>query len=111
MLKAKSSGFNIAKPPTPQPVVTAATNQALQDGPNPGDLDYIFDKVPGAKSYIYQCAPDPITAASQWQSQTGTVRKVSFSGLETGKKYWCRVVAIGIKGQGVYSEPVARIVQ
>lgn len=110
-LKAKSSGFTIAKEPTPTPPLTAAANQKLEDGQNAGELLFSFDKVPGAKSYIYQCAPDPVTDSSAWESQTGTLRKISFSGLEIGKKYWCRVVAIGRNEQGVYSEPVWRIVQ
>lgn len=110
-LVAKSSGFSIAKEPAPAPEVAAATNQKLEDGPNMGDLRYSFDKVPGARSYVYQYTPDPLTGNSTWQSQVGTVRKVNFSNLESGKKYWCRVMAIGINGQGVYSEPVSRIVQ
>lgn len=110
-LKAKSSGFTIAKEPTPMPPLTAATNQKLEDGQNAGELVFSFDKVPGAKSYVYQYTADPITDNTAWESQTGTIRKISFAGLETGKKYWCRVVAIGTNEQGVYSDPVWRIVQ
>lgn len=108
---AQSSNFNINKPVSPAPPVTAAINQQLEDGENSGEVILSFDKVPGAKSYIYQCTPDPLSDSSQWESQTGTVRKVSFSALELAKRYWFRVVSIGINGQGVYSEPVSRIVQ
>ncbi|HEY8688768.1 MAG TPA: fibronectin type III domain-containing protein [Chitinophagaceae bacterium] len=88
-----------------------SANQQLQDGENSGELIYSFDRVPGAKSYIYQCTPEPLSDNSNWQSQTGTVKKVSFTDLDVSKRYWCRVVAIGINGQGVYSDPVSRIVQ
>jgi hypothetical protein len=110
-LVAQSSNFSIAKPPSPAPDVSQAANQQLEDGENSGTLVYSFDRVPGAKSYVYQYAPEPLTNESKWQSQTGTVKKVSFTNLDAGKRYWCRVVAIGINGQGVYSDPVSRIVQ
>lgn len=108
---ALSSGFTIAKQPTTSPELVAAENQKLDDGANIGELDFSFDKVANAKSYMYQYTPDPLTENSDWQSLVGTVRKVSFTNLESGKKYWCRVMAIGINGQGVYSEPISRIVQ
>jgi hypothetical protein len=108
---AQSSNFTIAKPPAPAPDVTQATNQLLEDVENSGDLVYSFDRVPGARSYIYQCTSDPVSDTAVWSSQTGTVRKVTFSNLEAGKRHWCRVVAIGINGQEVYSTPVSRIVQ
>ncbi len=110
-LNAISSGFSIAKNPTPSPAVTPAGNQKLVEGPNAGQLKYSFDKVPGARSYVYEYTPDPITGASTWKSQGGTTRKTVFTGLESGKRYWCRVMAIGKGGQGVYSEPVSKIVQ
>lgn len=110
-LKAKSSGFSIAQGPTPAPPVMPASNQMVEDGPNAGEVDFSFDKVPGAKSYVYQYTPDPVTDNSVWQAQVGTVRKVTISALNSGKKYWFRVVAIGTNGQGVYSNPVARMVQ
>ena len=110
-LVAKLSGFSIAKNPSPAPEVTAATNQQLEDGANAGELKYSFDRVPGAKSYVYQWTTDPITPDSNWTSIVGTVSKITITGLESGKRYWCRVIAIGTNGQGVYSEPVSRLVQ
>ena len=110
-LIAQSSGFTIAKEPSPAPPITAAANQKLDDGANAGELYFSFDKVQGARSYIYQYTADPLTYTSTWETKVGTIRKVNFTGLDSGKKYWCRVMAIGINGQGVYSEPVSRVVQ
>jgi hypothetical protein len=110
-LVAKSSGFTIAKAPSSGPLVTAATNQKLEDGQNPGELKFSFDKVPGATGYIYGHTPDPITPSSIWKTLPGTTRKTVFTGLESGERYWCRVMAIGKGGQGVYSEPISRVVQ
>jgi hypothetical protein len=111
LLVAESSGFTIRKAPSSAPPVTAATDQKLEDGPNSGELQYSFKRVPGARGYVYEYTPDPVTDASVWHRQTGTVRKAYFTGLEIGKRYWFRVQAIGIKGQSVYSQPVSRIVQ
>ena len=110
-LMAKSSGYSIARTPSPAPGVTPATNQKLEDGANAGELKFSFDKVPGARSYMYQYTPDPVTESSVWQSMPGTVRKTVFTGLQSGTRYWCRVIAIGTGGQGVYSDAVSRIVQ
>lgn len=110
-LVARSSGFTIAKEPSPKPPVEPAAGQVLSDGPNTGELNYKFNPVKGARSYLYQYTPEPLTEASVWQSQAGTVSKVRFSGLESGKRYWCRVMTVGTGGQAVYSEPVSRIVQ
>lgn len=111
-LIVKSAGFTPAKAErNPAPEVGPATEQQLQDGPNAGELNYSFKRVPGAKSYLYQCTPDPITESSVWEQKVGTVSKVRFSGLPSGRRIWCRVMAIGRDGQAVYSEPISRIVQ
>lgn len=110
-LVAQSSNFSIAKPPSPSPDLTPATNQVLEDGVNTGELVYSFNRVPGSKSYLYQNTPDPVTDNSKWESLPGTVKKINFTGLNAGTRYWCRVLAIGNNGQGVYSDPVSRIVQ
>ena len=109
--KAISSGFSIAKPPSPGPAVTKAENQKLDNGANAGELKYSFEKVPGARSYVYQATPEPLTEASDWTSYMGTQRKFLFSGLDSGKRYWVRVAAVGIAGQSVYSDPLSRLVQ
>ena len=108
---AISSGFSIAKAPTPAPPVTQAQNQKLDNGINSGELDYSFEKVPGAKSYVYQATPDPITNNSVWSNEMGTKRRFVFSGLESGKRYWVRVAAVGSNGSPAYSDPVSRVVQ
>lgn len=110
-LSAAGSPLTDAKDPSPKPPVEPAAGQVLSDGPNAGDLNYKFKPVKGARSYLYQCTPEPLTGASVWQSQAGTVSKVRFSGLESGKRYWCRVMTVGTGGQAVYSEPVSRVVQ
>jgi hypothetical protein len=110
-LVAESSGFDLAKPASPQGPLAKPEGLLLSDGINSGELFLVFDKVRGARSYIYQIALDPLSENTQWTTAHGTVRKNLFTGLESGKKYWVRVAAVGINGQVVYSDPVARIVQ
>jgi hypothetical protein len=109
--KAISSGFSIAKQPGPGPEITKAENQKLDNGQNAGELQYSFEKVPGAKSYVYQVTQEPLTENNDWTSYMGTRRKFLFAGLESGKRYWVRVAAVGIAGQTVYSDPLSRLVQ
>ena len=107
---ATSSGFHIAKGPEPSPAIAAPEGVQLDSGINAGDLVLTFKKVPAARSYVYAVAEDPLTTDSQWQTQVGTVAKNTFTGLSSGKRYWCRVAAVGINKQMVYSDAVARIV-
>jgi len=62
--KAISSGFTIAKTPSPAPEVSKAENQKLDTGANAGELKYSFEKVPGARSYVYQVTQEPLTETS-----------------------------------------------
>ena len=86
-LIAKSSGLRVDQGPSPKPPVEPAAGQELTDGPNAGELNYRFNRVKAAKSYLYQYTQEPLTEASVWASQAGTTRKVRFSGLDRGKRY------------------------
>lgn len=108
---AISSGFTFARNPSTAPEITKPENQKLTDGLNAGELQLTFKKVTGARGYLYQTCPDPLTPESNWHSSTGTLRKHRFTGLQSGTRYWCRVAALGIGGKTVYSEPLSRIVQ
>lgn len=109
-LIAESSGFTVAKDPTPQPPIEKPDGLSLTDGANAGELWLLFKKVLGAKSYIYQISTDP-TDESKWVTHYGTIRKNLFTGLESGQKYYVRVVALGTNSQVVYSAVVSRVAQ
>jgi hypothetical protein len=106
-----SSGFDLSKEKAPSPPLAKPEIIKVADGVNAGELQVAISKVPGARLYMYQYTQDPLTAANQWQGQSTTLSKASFQNLESGKKYWCRVVAYGVNEQVVFSDPVARIVQ
>lgn len=109
-LVAESSGFTIAKDPAPQPPIYKPVGIVLLDGPNAGEMQLVFSKVPGARSYMYQVTQDT-SDETKWTTVCGTVRKNLFTGLESGKKYYVRVAALGTNNQVVYSDVFARVVQ
>lgn len=106
-----SSGFDLAKTREPLPPLVKPQVLKVVDGVNPGELKVIIGRVAGARSYMYEYTQDPLTPGSSWTGQNGTLSKVLFKNLESGKKYWCRVIAYGRNEQLAYSDPVSRIVQ
>lgn len=107
-----SSGIDLSKEPQPSAPLPTPVIASVEDGVNAGELKVIIYKVAGARTYIYQYTQDPLTESSEWISRNSTLVKLTLSGLQSGKKYWIRVIAYGNNGQEVYSDPVlTRIVQ
>ena len=105
-----SSGFDMRK--VPEPVYVPKPSKILvQDGLNSGELTVSVSKPRGARSFVHQYTPDPLTASSIWVSVPSTSKTCTFTGLEKAKNYWCRVGVVGSNGQLVYSDPVSRVVQ
>lgn len=109
-LIVESAGLKLAKNPSPLPPIEKPTGLTLFDGINAGELLLKFTKVKGSKSYMYQISLDPLDD-TKWVTYYGTIRQNLFTGLESGKKYYARVVAIGTDSQVVYSDVVSRIAQ
>lgn len=110
-VKAATSGFTFSRDYIKHNDIGKPENLVIENGLNPGTLKLKFDRVKEARSYVYQCTPDPLTDTSVWENKMGTVSKALFEGLQSGKKYWCRVGALGANGQTIYSEAVSRVVQ
>jgi hypothetical protein len=109
-LVVESSGLKLSKTPSPSPSIEKPAGLQLTDGVNIGELLLKFTKVKGSKSYMYQISLDP-TDPAKWVTYYGTIRQNLFTGLESGKKYYVRVVAVGTDSQVVYSDVVSRIAQ
>jgi hypothetical protein len=106
-----SSGFPLSKDKTPVGPMDTPQILKLEDGPVSGSLKATIGSVKGAKIYGYEYTQDPLTDASEWDSEVDSQVKHVIFDLETGKKYWVRVVAYGKGEQESYSDPVSRIVQ
>ena len=77
----------------------------------PGQATTRVKLVTGAKAYVHQCTPDPLTPESVWVSETSTDREHTFTNLKSVAKYLFRVIAVGKGKKSVYSPPVAMVVQ
>ena len=106
---ATSSGFSISRPPAPKPPIAVPEGLSLKNGLNKGELELSLKRVAGARSYVYEITASPVTAQSQWESVMSTVSKNLFAGLESGREYACRVAAVGVKKQLVYSDVITRV--
>lgn len=107
-----SSGFPLMKERQPLPPLEKPEILKLENGTNSGELNVTIGSVTGARTYVYQYTQDPATDNSNWLSNNSTLVKFSFSNLEPGKKYWCRVAAYGRNEQAVYSNAIlSKIVQ
>jgi hypothetical protein len=105
-----SSGFDLVKVKEPSPLGKPEIIKVV-DGVNPGELKVIISRVMDARNYMYEYTQDPLAAQNDWIGQNITLNKMLFKDLESGKKYWCRVIAYGRNQQLAYSNPVSRIVQ
>ena len=107
---AVTSHFDFAKAYGTAPEVTQATGLQLQDGNGAGSLLFKFKKVPGAKIYVCQYSLDYET--EEWTNVNGITTKFLVKGLESAKRYWFRVIAVGKNGKEVVSSMmVSRVTQ
>ena len=106
-----SSGFDITKDVYGSIVMSAPNNFKVVSGENPGEAFLKVSGIKGIKTYAYQYTADPLTDASVWVTKYVTTRSHTFEGLETAKKYWFRVAAIGSGDQIMYTDPIAMVVQ
>ncbi|MBD0286882.1 MAG: hypothetical protein ICV79_15850 [Flavisolibacter sp.] len=109
-LVTSSSGFRMAKPFEPSPAITNPQHVQLKNGSNSGEPDIRFTSVPGARMYAYEYTADPLTDSSVWKVAYNNRTRNILTGLEVGKKYYCRIAALGINKQVMYSDTLSKIV-
>lgn len=107
----QSSGFPLSKVRQPKPPLQKPVGFQLAAGINPGELLALVDRVANARSYQFEYAAEPMLPNALWQLRTSTSRKTLLSGLESGKRYRCRVGAVGVGNQLAYSDEVSCVVQ
>ena len=62
-------------------------------------------------AYVYEYATEPPGATTVWVREESTIRDYTFNGLQSDKRYWFRVLAIGRRSQKAYSPVVSRSIQ
>ena len=107
-----STAFPLSKSREPQPPLGVPAIEAIEAGINSGELQVNLFSLPGSRTFVYQYAQDPLPPNVEWQSTNSTVTRQIITQLETGKRYWFKVVAYGTNNQMTISDPVlSKIVQ
>lgn len=108
--KIRSAGMDTRAPAaTSTGTIEAPGSFNLTGGDADGEVDLSWNPVAGAKTYLIEQSPDPITATSWKQATATTKSKATIAGLVSGTRYWFRVAAVGTNGQGAWSNPVSKI--
>ncbi len=106
-----SAGFDTTKDNASALPLAEPKNFKVTNGINAGEAITSISGVRNVKTYLHQYTADPITDASVWQSKYVSTRTCTFSNLQSGKKTWFRVAAIGTGQQIAYTEPLSLIIQ
>jgi hypothetical protein len=109
--KILSAGAHVkstAAPASPSEMVAPAGLSASA-GDHEGEIDLIWDKVKGAKSYVLERSPDPPTATSWAHEAVSTKSSATVSDLVSGTRYWFRVAAVTSAGQSGWSDPTIKM--
>ena len=106
--KIESAGFGVRAPQTPPQPLPAPEGLVARTNGTPGHTLLSWPPLDGAKSYVVQISPDPITANSWAFASSCTTASADVGGAEPGKKSWFRVSGVNGKGQGPWSEPTSR---
>jgi hypothetical protein len=77
----------------------------------PGEATVRVKKATGAIVYVFQYATEQPGTDTVWTREESTTRDYTFRGLQSDKRYWFRVLAIGRKSQKAYSPVVSRSIQ
>ena len=103
--KLISSGFELAKIPSPIAVPDIPQGVIARTGSEQGEISLQFKHSVGAHNYgMYQSEQDPSLGNATWVLVGNTTRARNvISGLESYKPYWFRVVAIGVSGTSLMS--------
>lgn len=106
-----SSGFELTKEGTDSVLLGDIHNFVISDGRNPGQIVSKCDGVENVASYLHSCTLDPITQNSVWMEEASTSSSFTYKDLDSGKRYWFKIKAVGRKNQLNVSNTLSRVVQ
>jgi len=100
-----SSGFDLAKLPSPIGPLSAPINLRALYSETPGEVYLRWKPVYGASTYKIQYKSDGQDDAEWMDAGLSTKGRFTVTGLENAKYYWFRVAANGAAGLSPYSDP------
>ena len=104
-----ASGMPVDAPDGGDGAIQKPANFTATFAKHPGEISLRCDPVPGAKTYVFQSTPDPISPASDWligSVSTGPIGTIT--SLTPGQCYGFRVSAVGPSGQGPWSDSISK---
>lgn len=98
-------------PGSPITEMPKVENLSLSYGDHPCSLDAHWDTVHGYHYYKIQiCYLDPSVEANWSDFDTSDISSHTLEKLQSGKLCWVRVAVVGAEAQGVWSDPVSKMV-
>lgn len=104
-------GFDQYKERSKTAAITAPQDIQVILRNHAGEIEIKISSVKKVKNYSYEYTLDPLSETSVWISEIDSRSRHLFKGLQSGKKYWFRVAANGVRGMKEYSIMVSCIVQ
>lgn len=106
--KAVSSGFEVAPDPAARPPLAKPKALVITNGVNSGELICKGKPVAGATGYLFEYTTLEGLTSNQWSSIPSTRTKQVIASLTRGTLYYCRIGALGVNNQLVYSDVTTR---
>ncbi|THU38409.1 hypothetical protein FAM09_17215 [Niastella caeni] len=103
------SGFDLTKP-VDEIKLRHPNDFQILPGSNPGEMILKVRGLKGARSYLYQWTPAPVTSQSIWQSIADTRCKKVITNLPLGIDYCFRMAAVGARNQIIYTQVLSRYI-
>lgn len=104
-----SSGFDVTDDQNARPT-TSIEKLEVELG-EPGVATLRAKKVTGVVAYIHEYATEAPGPDTVWVREETTRSEYTFKGLQSDKRHWFRVMAIGRGGQKAYSPVVSKSIQ
>ena len=102
--------FNVnSETSNPQPM-SLPENFKVELGANSGEVVISVNSVPGARSYIYQYTPFPVTTDSKWENAYSSSSSNTISNLDVLKQYCFRIVITGPRDQSAQTGVITKTV-
>ena len=104
-----SSGFEVSDQSTGSEKASIEVLEVIMA--LPGEATLRVKNKKGVVAYVHQYTTEAPGPNTMWYSAGSTTGNYTFTGLNSEKRYWFRVIAVGRKGQQGFSPVISRLIQ